>query len=139
MLLHAEMPEECSSALDPEGRPIHQPNCKRSPPLPPGSPLPVPFHRAVEVARVLSREVDFARFAFQAASDDLHAGEIRLFPGSGMQELRDPALSPVLCAWDLRNPWFLRQGATAGEWLARRNAEAPSRALAAERAAKGWA
>jgi hypothetical protein len=138
VLLFAKTPAECVSAFDAEGRPIHQPNRKGSPPLPPGTPLPAAFHRAVAAARLLSREVDFARFDFLACGDDLHAGEITLFPGSGMQELQEPALSLVLRAWDLRNAWFLRDGAAAGGWLSRRYALALSRAVAAERAARGW-
>lgn len=88
---------------------------------------------------MLSREVDFARFDFLCCGDDLYAGEITLFPASGMQELQEPALSLVLRAWDLRESWFLREGAAQGGWLARRYAEALSRAVAAERAARGFA
>jgi hypothetical protein len=129
--LHTKTPAECSSAFDPAGRPIHQPNRKRSPPLPPGTPLPEAFHRAVAAARVLSREVDFARFDFLACGDDLYAGEITVFPGSGMHELQEPALSLVLRAWDLRRSWFLREGAAAAGWLARRYARALADAEAA--------
>ncbi|MCX7685249.1 MAG: hypothetical protein N2Z67_08285 [Acetobacteraceae bacterium] len=138
VLLHAKTPAERSSAFDPEGRPIHQPNRKRSPPLPPGTPLPAAYARAVEAARLLSREVDFARFDFLACGEELYAGEITLFPGSGMHDPQEPALSLVLRAWDMRNSWFLQEGAAAGGWLARRYAAAFARSIAAERAARGW-
>lgn len=139
VLLHAKTPEERTSAFDAEGRPIPQRNRKGSPPLPPGTPLPPAFFRAVAAARVLSREVDFARFDFLACGEDLYAGEITVFPGSGMHEPQEPALSLVLRVWDVRASWFLREGAAAGGWLSRRYAEAYSRALTAERAARGWA
>jgi hypothetical protein len=138
VLMHTKTPAECFSAFDTEGRLFHQPNRKRSPSLPSGTQLPATFYRAVEAARVLSREVDYARFDFLACGDDLYAGEITVFPGSGMQDLQEPALSLVLRVWDLRNSWFLRDGAAAGGWLARRYAAALSRAVAAERAARGF-
>jgi hypothetical protein len=133
VLQHAKQPGERTSAFDPEGRPIDVPNRKRSPPIEDGTPLPAGFARAVAAARVLSREVDFARFDFLAVGDDVHAGEITLFPGSGMHRVTGTQLAVALATWDLRESWFLREGAATRSWIARRYAAALTRAEAARR------
>jgi hypothetical protein len=91
-------------------------------------PTPPAFPAAVAAARVLSRELDYARFDFLADGRRLWAGEITLFPAAGYTELDGEALRLVLGVWDLRNSWFLREGAARAGGLASRYAEALRRA-----------
>lgn len=92
-------------------------------------PTPPRFPDAVAAARVLSREVDFARFDFLADGSGLWAGEITLFPAAGHGVLEGEMRALVLGAWDLRNTWFLREGAALGGPFRRAYAAALRRAL----------
>ncbi len=99
--------------------------------VPPEVPTPAAFARAVAAARVLSAEVDFARFDFLARGDRLWAGEITVFPAAGYAEFVEPALSMVMGVWDPRDAWFLRELPSDDGWLGPRYAAALRRAWAA--------
>lgn len=92
-------------------------------------PTPPRFPDAVAAARVLSREVDFARFDFLADGRGLWAGEITLFPAAGYADLEGELRALVLGCWDLRRSWFLREGAAQAGGFAQRYAAALLRAL----------
>jgi hypothetical protein len=91
-------------------------------------PTPPRFAEAVAAARLLSREVDFARFDFLADVSGLWAGEITLFPAAGHGVLEGDLRALVLGTWDLRDSWFLREGAARRGPLARAYAAALRRA-----------
>ena len=91
-------------------------------------PTPPRLADAVAAARLLSREVDFARFDFLADARGLWAGEITLFPAAGHGVLEGDLRALVLGVWDLRNSWFLREGTARQGGVARRYAEALGRA-----------
>jgi hypothetical protein len=91
-------------------------------------PTPPRFAEAVAAARLLSREVDFARFDFLADARGLWAGEITLFPAAGHGVLEGELRALVLGTWDLRDSWFLREGAAGAGGGARAYAAALRRA-----------
>lgn len=80
--------------------------------LPGGLTLGLHFHEAVAHARILSRGVDYARFDFLCNGKDLYAGEITVYPTSGLfpatpagKQGRDTLVNPH---WDIRKSWFLQ-------------------------------
>lgn len=101
--------------------------------LPDDQPLPPGFHRAVAIARRLSREVDYARFDFLVHGEHVFAGEITVFTAAGYRDF-SAALAPVMTKlWDLRRAWPLRADAARDGWLARAYRPAAIRAVAAQR------
>jgi hypothetical protein len=67
--------------------------------------------RAVEAAARLSRGVDYARYDFMTDGRNLYAGEIVVYPNSGMTKAgdeRNATINTLVAAhWDLRKSWFL--------------------------------
>jgi hypothetical protein len=101
--------------------------------VPEDVPAPPAFRQAGAAARVLSAEVDFARFDFLARGNRLWAGEITVFPSAGYAEFVEPALSLVMGVRDPRDAWFLRELPSEDGGLAPRHAAAMRGAWAAGR------
>ncbi len=78
-------------------------------PLPEDFRLPPSYAEALVHTRRLSAGVDYARFDFITASDRLYAGEITVYPGSGLTRHADfPVYNAVMSDhWDLSKSWFL--------------------------------
>jgi hypothetical protein len=114
--------------LDIEGGRVEEPDSAAHA-APDALPTPPRFPDAIAAARVLSREVDYARFDFLADGSGLWAGEITLFPAAGHGVLEGEMRALVLGVWDLRNTWFLREGAALGGPFRRAYATALRRAL----------
>lgn len=74
---------------------------------------PRSLSRAVEAAARLSRGVDFARYDFMTDGCELYAGEIVVYPNSGLSRAGDESTGTphtlVAAHWDLRKSWFLRE------------------------------
>jgi hypothetical protein len=87
-------------------RPEH---VRRRPPLPEDFRLPPSYAEALVHTRRLSAGVDYARFDFIAASDRLYAGEITVYPGSGITRHTDFLVynAVVSDCWNLSKSWFL--------------------------------
>jgi TupA-like ATPgrasp len=79
-------------------------------PLPENFRLPPRYVEALAHTKHLSAGVDYARFDFITASDRLYAGEITVYPGSGLTRPADfPVYNAVVSDhWDLAKSWFLR-------------------------------
>ncbi len=78
------------------------------PALPPDARLPPSYVAALTHATRLSSGVDYARFDFLAAAGQLYAGEIAVYPGSGLARHAEFATYNALLAarWDLTKSWF---------------------------------
>lgn len=64
--------------------------------------------KALEGARALSRDVDYARCDFMATEADIWFNEMTTYTASGHLKLDNPALLDRLTVgWDLRQSWFL--------------------------------
>ncbi len=116
-------PRQAIRYLGADGAPLRK-NMQGYAVIPDTVPPPAAFGRAVETARLLSREVDYARFDFHAAGDRLWASEITLFPAAGHGEVHGTEKAMVMGVWDIRNSWFLREGHLGGTALTRRYAAA---------------
>ncbi len=77
--------------------------------LPADYSLPRCYPQALEHARVLGAGVDYVRVDFMVAGDRLHAGEITVYPGSGLTRHADFLTYNAVLAqhWDLSKAWFL--------------------------------
>ena len=126
--LDTKTPKQTLRYLDTEGRTLTD-ALRDATAVPDALPTPPRFPDAVAAARVLSREVDFARFDFLADRQGLWAGEITLFPAAGHGTLEGEMRALVLDCWDLRRSWFLRDGAAQGGPFTRAYAAALRRAL----------
>jgi TupA-like ATPgrasp len=98
------------------------------PSLPEDFRLPPSYAEALVHTGRLSAGVDYARFDFIAASDRLYAGEITVYPGSGLTRHADfPVYNAVVSDhWDLSKSWFLH---SRHRGMRRRYAKALSRFL----------
>ena len=121
-------PRQTVRYMDSEGNGLTDPLGDVTP-APDTLPTPPRLADAVAAARVLSREVDFARFDFLADGRGLWAGEITLFPAAGHGVLEGEMRDLALACWDVRRSWFLREGAARAGGLARAYAAALRRAL----------
>lgn len=73
--------------------------------------VPPSFHHAVHHAVELSRGVDYARYDFMTNGESLFAGEITVYPASGVSPATPQGEKGsdtlVEDSWDLRSSWFL--------------------------------
>jgi hypothetical protein len=69
--------------------------------------------QAIEAARRLNRGIDYAGCDFMTDGRDLYAGEVAVYPGSGITAAgnkRAPNSNSLIERhWDLRKSWFLRE------------------------------
>ncbi|MBN1929687.1 MAG: hypothetical protein JW764_09125 [Chlorobiaceae bacterium] len=74
--------------------------------------LPPAFREAIRYAEVLSRGVDYARFDFMISRSEVYAGEITVYPATGMTlaSKENQIGADIICNgdWDLRYSWFLK-------------------------------
>jgi hypothetical protein len=77
--------------------------------LPENFRLPPSFAEALVHTRRLSTGVDYARFDFIAVGDRLYAGEITVYPASGLTRHGDFLVYNEVMSdhWDLSKSWFL--------------------------------
>ena len=80
-----------------------------NPPLPADFQLPATYVEALNHTRRLSLGVDYARFDFLSTADRLYAGEITVYPGSGLtKHVEFSTYNKYLAErWDLSKSWFL--------------------------------
>lgn len=78
--------------------------------LPRSYQVPATYQKTMEAARILSEGIDFARFDFLSSGKRLYAGEITVYPNSGMTRHKgDPVTDMnafVNQFWDLRKSYF---------------------------------
>lgn len=83
-----------------------------------GFEIPTAYDGAIEHAKTLSKDVDYARFDFLLSEGTLFGGEITLYPSNGYGPIREfvpggftvepgAQTAAVFAAWDLRASWFL--------------------------------
>jgi hypothetical protein len=137
VMLYRDTRTAAQSALhvDEHGHPVNEVSPGYAP-LPDTTPLPPSFHRTVALARRLSERMDYARFDFLSAGDELLGGEVSLYSASGWWEPAPDIAAATEAMWDLRRSFALRESLPAGGWLARRYAAALSRALSAATAGR---
>jgi hypothetical protein len=71
---------------------------------------PALFREAVDAAAELSRGFDYGRFDFLSDGKTLYAGEITVYPASGLSPMDDKGMDPWINPyWDLRKSGFLSQ------------------------------
>lgn len=98
------------------------------PELPEGLDIKAAYREAWNFARILSADVDYARFDFLWNGATLYGGEITVYPGAGIGEIYDPEVNRLIHAkWLLENTWFLT---TPQPWPVRVYANAMRRWLA---------
>lgn len=103
--------------------------------LPADFEAPPSFHTAVEMAKLASKGVDYARVDFLCGNEDVYGGEMTIYPGAGYDLWKPPIISEEIEAiWDLRLSWFLsnphagwrrRYAAALREEMRRRYGEKP--------------
>lgn len=72
-------------------------------------PLPISYAPAVAAAEAICRDLDYARCDMYLVGDEFYLGEITLYPGSGMWNLRSKEhVTEMGRLWDIRKSWFLR-------------------------------
>lgn len=83
-----------------------------NPPLPADFELPSTHADAIEHTRHMSIGIDYARFDFFATGDQLYAGEITVYPGSGLtRHAQFISYNKYMTEqWDLSKSWFLKSG-----------------------------
>ena len=80
--------------------------------------IPPAYDEALECAKILSRDIDYARFDFLLSEGKLYGGEITLYPSNGYGPIREfvpggftlvpgAQTAAVFATWDLRASWFL--------------------------------
>lgn len=76
--------------------------------------IPSAYDEALDCARLLSRDVDYARFDFFCVDETLYGGEITVYPASGFAPIPsfdgqapDALSRSILDMWDMRTSWFM--------------------------------
>lgn len=128
---HAKTSRQWVVYLDEDGVPVRQVPGKAKglrATLPEGLDIRAPYLEAVRHTRSLSKGVDYARFDFLWNGTTLYGGEITMYPGAGIGEITDPAMSAAtMSGWRLECSWFL---STRQPWPASLYANALRRRLA---------
>jgi hypothetical protein len=67
-----------------------------------------PYRKAIEYARRLSQQIDYARFDFMWNGQELYGGEITVYPAGGFNEANNSVTRKVMLeGWDLSCSHFL--------------------------------
>jgi hypothetical protein len=72
----------------------------------------------VEYAKILSKDVDYARFDFLLSEGKLYRGKITFYPSNGYGRIREyvpggftyvpgEQTEAIFAVWDVRSTWFL--------------------------------
>lgn len=113
---HNKLANQWSVYLDLDGRPTYGPGSKPdSPPapLPQGLDIERPYRDALAYTAKLSRGIDYARYDFMWNGETLYAGEITIYPSSGIMEIRHPGARRLLTeGWRLEVADFLTRPQT---------------------------
>jgi len=95
---------------------------EQDPYLPDGAILPPQFLQAMEHAKTLSANIDYARFDFMLADNVLYGGEITVYPASGLTNATKFAAYNALMEdkWDIeQSRYFQTPGGIFKKWYPR--------------------
>jgi hypothetical protein len=68
---------------------------------------PAVFSEIISYAERLSLGIDYARYDFIYNGDSIYAGEITVYPSSGLSPADTEIDNVISCNWDIRRSWFL--------------------------------
>lgn len=119
LMLNAKTPQQCDIYINEErkvlgripGRGVDRAALERVE-------IPDVYDDAVKYARIMSREVDYARFDFLVCDGKLYGGEITVYPGNGYGPIREYVAGgityepgeqthAIFAAWDMNSAWFM--------------------------------
>jgi len=109
---HNKLPGKWIAHMDQHGREVGKSSDKieqNSELLSRGIDIDTPYQLALEYSRKLSVNIDLARFDFMWNGKQLYAGEITIYPGAGIDNIKHPEIhNTILYDWDLRESNYMR-------------------------------